>query len=311
MRTSPFSGGSPLPNVLVTTNTSVSCSRSTTSYSSIDVTCRCGKKTGSWRGDLSLHSHGEVFWSLLSPRNTLHTPQMTWACKLRLNTQPLAGGGCDDHSVLASNEMIICCRRTTSIHDSHLSIVVFVCHGTHLKFHAHTDTHTQPKAWKGNRLEPHNKENLPRAFISALRSIYRHPLSVTHTITHLHVRMSSCMIDHSGKTGKETKIWPGGKAHSGWLRAACLAFFTPSLSLFSWTHLHSQRCLGILSLTTALFNASVVKSCLWPVALYCMREEEDVTKDTHFLLVPSSPVLSWHLLGFVSQRVRDREEGGV
>lgn len=36
--TSPFSGGSPLPNVLVTTNTSVSCSRSTTSYSSMDMT---------------------------------------------------------------------------------------------------------------------------------------------------------------------------------------------------------------------------------------------------------------------------------
>lgn len=37
--TSPFSGGSPFPNVLVTTNTSVSCSRDTTSYSSMHRTC--------------------------------------------------------------------------------------------------------------------------------------------------------------------------------------------------------------------------------------------------------------------------------
>lgn len=53
MRTSPFSGGSPLPKVLVTTNTSVSCSRSTTSYSSIDMTWGCHKENS-----FSLYSHG-------------------------------------------------------------------------------------------------------------------------------------------------------------------------------------------------------------------------------------------------------------
>ena len=36
--TSPFSGGSPLPKVLVTTRTRVSCSRCTMSYSSMDIT---------------------------------------------------------------------------------------------------------------------------------------------------------------------------------------------------------------------------------------------------------------------------------
>lgn len=41
--TSPFSGGSPFPKVLVTTNTSVSCSRDTTSYPSMHRTCGQGE----------------------------------------------------------------------------------------------------------------------------------------------------------------------------------------------------------------------------------------------------------------------------
>lgn len=41
--TSPFSGGSPFPKVLVTTSTSASCSRDTTSYSSMHRTCRQGE----------------------------------------------------------------------------------------------------------------------------------------------------------------------------------------------------------------------------------------------------------------------------
>lgn len=46
--TSPFSGGSPLPKVLVTTRTMVSCSRCTMSYSSMDITWEHREVTESW-----------------------------------------------------------------------------------------------------------------------------------------------------------------------------------------------------------------------------------------------------------------------
>lgn len=41
-----------------------------------------------------------------------------------------------------------------------------------------------------------------------------------------------------------------------------------------------------------------------------MREEGNVTKDTLSSSTVSSPALSWHLLGFVSQRARRGGGGG-
>lgn len=58
--TSPFSGGSPLPKVLVTTRTRVSCSRCTMSYSSMDMTWWImGTVTGEQEGDLGTNYLGE------------------------------------------------------------------------------------------------------------------------------------------------------------------------------------------------------------------------------------------------------------
>lgn len=49
--TSPFSGGSPLPKVLVTTRTRASCSRCTMSYSSMDIAWGGGTREGEGRKD--------------------------------------------------------------------------------------------------------------------------------------------------------------------------------------------------------------------------------------------------------------------
>lgn len=137
--TSPFSGGSPLPNVLVTTSTSVSCSRSTTSYSSIEVTCRRDKKEHHAAGILAF---ARVVWP--SPRRTVHTADDSSTQIKAEHTAAGRGGGCNDYSVLASNEMIMCCCRTASVHDAHHS-TRWCLPATEHTWISHTHTLTRPQ----------------------------------------------------------------------------------------------------------------------------------------------------------------------
>lgn len=130
-----------------------------------------------------------------------------------------------------------------------------------------------------------------------------HPLSVTHTFAHLHAQSSSYMIDHTGKTGRENKIWPEGKAHSVWLRAACRAFVPPPpfSKQICTARGASGSCLKLpLRSTLRWLNLAFDPghSAAW--------EKKRMWQKTHFLPQPSRRLCSAGICSTSSDRERER-----
>lgn len=122
---------------------------------------------------------------------------------------------CNDHPLLASNEMITWCgaQQPPVIHTFQRGIslpwraseIAHAC--THaLEQRREKDAGFSPTTRKRKKKK---KKKQPRAFICAS--------TPTRTSTHLHVWFSCLEIDHSQGKMRGNELWHGGNAQSGWL----------------------------------------------------------------------------------------------
>lgn len=138
----------------------------------------------------------------------------------------------------------------------------------------HSHTHKTKGLKREQALVPQQSGFAPGVHICPMIHLHAHSHRQTDTYTHMHAWIPSYDWSH-WETGRENKICPEGKAHCVWSRTVHVFGF----SRFFVNQICTAR--GVSgSYLKLLLNASLVKSCLQPMALYCMTEEENVTKDT-------------------------------